>query len=632
MRRLHLLLLACAACGEGLVRRPPDDLIDAEAWEHDLVVVRSAAPAAAERPLAASQPLTLFLNGKGAIYTAASDDEPRSNKSTVVSYLGMGSAQVPAFAGSSGEWKQYLECVKETYAPFNIVVTDVEPASGSYIEIASGGSSEEVFGQSFGGIAPMGCNGVGPAIVFVMTDSYPGQPLDACWTAAQESAHALGLDHELECSDPMTYLTGCALPKRFQDRAVACGEYSRHACTCTGQASQNSFEWIAGEVGLAGSCTPACAGKACGAPDGCGASCAPGSGCSAGCTPRCAGKACGAGDGCGAPCQPGSGCNAGCTPVCQGVVCGFDDGCGGPCLPGSGCTPECAPNCAGVTCGFDDGCNGPCVPGSGCTDRGCCQAQCSGKKCGADDGCGGLCQRGSGCDDSQCSCAGKTCGDPDGCGGTCAPGSGCTSGSTDTTPPTVAILSPPDGEAIPRDTPVIVTVRAEDDTALAEVSLVWQFTGETWGCPTSRAGVTCTHQGDTFTWALTPGAGNRTFQAVARDPAGNVAKTAPRTVKVLGSTLRDLEVSVESPYPGQAFASGDEVAVVVKVGGGGTDKRGILNWTSPYGQRAFKMRPTSSGFVLSAVLGVGGRRTFSVTVGDAAGHAASTPPITFDVR
>ena len=83
-------------------------------------------------------------------------------------------------------------------------------------------------------------------------------------------------------------------------------------------------------------CQPSCAGKTCGASDGCGGTCSSGSGC---CAPSCGGKPCGASDGCGGTCSSGSGC---CTPSCAGKSCGASDGCGGTCSIGSGCSTTCA--------------------------------------------------------------------------------------------------------------------------------------------------------------------------------------------------------------------------------------------------------------------------------------------------
>jgi hypothetical protein len=65
---------------------------------------------------------------------------------------------------------------------------------------------------------------------------------------------------------------------------------------------------------------------------------------------------------------PNSTCSGGactnCAPACAGVVCGASDGCGGACQPGSGC---CEPDCASKLCGEGDGCGGTCSAGSGCT-------------------------------------------------------------------------------------------------------------------------------------------------------------------------------------------------------------------------------------------------------------------------
>ncbi|WP_437740933.1 hypothetical protein WMF39_35500 [Sorangium sp. So ce1504] len=65
-------------------------------------------------------------------------------------------------------------------------------------------------------------------------------------------------------------------------------------------------------------CTPSCAGKVCGASDGCGWKCSTGS-CPAGTT-------CGGG---------GVAYQCGCTPQCSGKTCGAPDGCGGICTGGS---------------------------------------------------------------------------------------------------------------------------------------------------------------------------------------------------------------------------------------------------------------------------------------------------------
>jgi len=96
----------------------------------------------------------------------------------------------------------------------------------------------------------------------------------------------------------------------------------------------------------------------------------------------------------GACCAPGEYCIAGvcteCTPDCAGKPCGADDGCEGLCIgdcPGDDevCVEgvcECVYEACGETC---------CQDGEVCSDGACCLPACDGADCGDDDGCGGLC-------------------------------------------------------------------------------------------------------------------------------------------------------------------------------------------------------------------------------------------------
>jgi MYXO-CTERM domain-containing protein len=83
-----------------------------------------------------------------------------------------------------------------------------------------------------------------------------------CWTAAQETAHALGLDHEYmfsdgqsACNDPMTYRFDCGGQKFFRNKAASCGENEVRQCRCGG--SQNSHLKIKAVFGEGTSLIPA---------------------------------------------------------------------------------------------------------------------------------------------------------------------------------------------------------------------------------------------------------------------------------------------------------------------------------------------------------------------------------------
>jgi hypothetical protein len=115
------------------------------------------------------------------------------------------------------------------------------------------------------GVAPLSndCRAIDNVISFTFANQHTS-PVDRvfniCWTAAQESAHAYGLDHEYSfttgnvannhsaCNDPMTYRTDCGGEKFFRNEDAKCGENTARACKCG--ASQNSHLKILGVFGM----------------------------------------------------------------------------------------------------------------------------------------------------------------------------------------------------------------------------------------------------------------------------------------------------------------------------------------------------------------------------------------------
>ena len=174
----------------------------------------------------------------------APDDDSRFDASSIAE----GTRTIGAFRQSDDVWNALMQCMRATYAPFNIGVTDVDPGSQPHFEHVVGGFPSDLRSdiQGAGGVAPFSCAEIPNAMSYTF-DVYGPDPLELCWTAAQETAHAFGLEHEVNSSDPMTYLTG-PLPKRFQAADVSCGEFSARACDC-GNASQNSYMHIVGMFG-----------------------------------------------------------------------------------------------------------------------------------------------------------------------------------------------------------------------------------------------------------------------------------------------------------------------------------------------------------------------------------------------
>ena len=168
---------------------------------------------------------------------------------------GTGDFTLSAFAMSDDDWTQIVQCVQDVYSPFNVTVTDVLPTDGtSYDEAMIAGLPMELGEPSdVLGIAPLAqdCSAQANAISFTFANGTAAENFvdSVCWTAAQESAHVYGLDHEYQytdgtsaCNDPMTYRTECGNGEKFFRNVEAqCGEYATRACHCT-QTQNSAFQ------------------------------------------------------------------------------------------------------------------------------------------------------------------------------------------------------------------------------------------------------------------------------------------------------------------------------------------------------------------------------------------------------
>jgi hypothetical protein len=175
------------------------------------------------------------------------------------------SGDVGAFEHGTVAWDAVVECVKETYAPFGVVVTDEDPGDTPHFEAVVGGRSSDLGldGDPQAttvtlGIAPFDpweCGIIDNAISFTFANmgAFRGSVPEICSTVAQETAHTFGLEHEALCSDPMTYgrdpenplVDPCPERKYFTNVDADCGEYvvDPRACSC-GSPTQNSFAAI----------------------------------------------------------------------------------------------------------------------------------------------------------------------------------------------------------------------------------------------------------------------------------------------------------------------------------------------------------------------------------------------------
>ncbi len=93
--------------------------------------------------------------------------------------------------------------VAEDFAPFNLDVTTVEPASfgdGEALRVVIGGSNSDWFGGGYGGVGTHGgFSNVASNVVYVFPDDHARTRDEATFIAdivSHEAGHALGLDHQ----------------------------------------------------------------------------------------------------------------------------------------------------------------------------------------------------------------------------------------------------------------------------------------------------------------------------------------------------------------------------------------------------------------------------------------------------
>ena len=201
---------------------------------------------------AAHATTVVYVNRGGGTVSAGDDDSHRGTSSLVE----RGSVKIPAWKGGEARWKKVMSCVKDRFAPFDIELTEERPQSGDYIMAMVGGMPSLLhYDRDVSGIAPYTGDVMPNAIVYVFAAGVDYDVEITCVDVLHEVGHALGLDHEYLCSDPMSYLWDCEQPKTFQDADAKCGEDDPRACE-NGAQTQNSYQILAHNVGLRGGVQP----------------------------------------------------------------------------------------------------------------------------------------------------------------------------------------------------------------------------------------------------------------------------------------------------------------------------------------------------------------------------------------
>ena len=238
--------------------------------ERNVMVVTPPEQFNSSPPFEVSNVLYLNRCSGGCMVTGGTINDARQHIST---YIAQGPHVVTEYKNSEGmtgaaadaEWNMLVQCMKEIYSPFNVVVTDTLPSgSGNYTEAIIAGTSADVgLSMNIGGVAPAhtSCEPNDNAMSYTFanngyyfTGNSQTRVWEVCAVAGQESAHHFGLDHSYEfydmtsaCNDPMTYRTDCGGQKFFRNKAAKCGEDMVRDCYCGGL--QNTHAKILGVFG-----------------------------------------------------------------------------------------------------------------------------------------------------------------------------------------------------------------------------------------------------------------------------------------------------------------------------------------------------------------------------------------------
>jgi hypothetical protein len=135
-------------------------------------------------------------------------------------------------------WAQLMECVRDMYSPYDVVVTDVDPSPMRHHEAIAAGNDFEI-GVSAGGISGVysSCTPTDNVISYTFANQFPPSQVEAiCAVVGQESGHSFGMpDHLYDCTDPMTYLGWCGRAY-FRNKSMPCGEFALNSppCACGG--------------------------------------------------------------------------------------------------------------------------------------------------------------------------------------------------------------------------------------------------------------------------------------------------------------------------------------------------------------------------------------------------------------
>lgn len=197
--------------------------------------------AAAPAPAAAGEEVSkiIFVNRctGGCVITKGSNSSIDNTSGTPMGTAGE-VFTLSEFSHSEATWQALMQCVRELYSPYDVVVTDVDPGNVPHHEAIAAGNDFEI-GWSAGGVSGVvsSCVPTDNVISFSFLNQFsPNNINSMCLVVGQESGHSFGMpDHLFDCTDPMTYLGSCGRAY-FRNKSMPCGEFALGSppCACGG--------------------------------------------------------------------------------------------------------------------------------------------------------------------------------------------------------------------------------------------------------------------------------------------------------------------------------------------------------------------------------------------------------------
>jgi uncharacterized protein (TIGR03382 family) len=225
----------------------------ASAAPRDIAVSAAPSVASPSGDDTGAAPTLLYLNRRGGTFAPGADD-PVANTSSVIDRP----VAMPPWQVADRSWNRVVDCTRDMLDRWHVEVTDVDPGDVPHVEVVIGGLPADAgAADGIAGIAPFSgaCRALPSAVAFTFVEVVDSSLQVVCEVTVHEFAHTVGLDHQLLCQDPMSYLRGCGA-KSFQDVAAPCGEGEARECLCGGD-RQNSVELLDARLGLRGEGNPA---------------------------------------------------------------------------------------------------------------------------------------------------------------------------------------------------------------------------------------------------------------------------------------------------------------------------------------------------------------------------------------